>query len=104
MKPRSRREAPRPPPGLQALQSDDGDVVILSFAIPEGERPSALSPVESEVVALLLKGYSNREIARLRGTSVRTVANQVASVFRKLGVRSRLELVAHAAIALGPEE
>jgi DNA-binding CsgD family transcriptional regulator len=103
VKPRSRREPPRPPPDPQALQSEDGEVVILSFAIPDGE-PSALSPVESEVVALVLQGHSNSEIARLRGTSVRTVANQVASVFRKLGVRSRLELVAHAAIALGREK
>ncbi len=104
MKLRSRREPPHPPPELQALQSDDGEVAILSFAIPDGEQPRALSAVESEVVALVLQGHSNREIAVLRRTSVRTVANQVASVYRKLGVRSRLELVAHAAIALGREE
>jgi DNA-binding CsgD family transcriptional regulator len=30
----------------------------------------------------------------LRGVSPRTVANQIASVFRKLGVHSRLELQA----------
>ena len=37
---------------------------------------------------------SNTEIARTRGTSARTVANQVASLFRKLGIRSRAEAVA----------
>lgn len=33
-------------------------------------------------------------IARRRGTSPRTVANQIASIFRKHGVGSRAELVA----------
>lgn len=39
-----------------------------------------------------MTGASNEEIASLRGRSVNTVAKQVASLFRKLGVRSRLEL------------
>jgi DNA-binding CsgD family transcriptional regulator len=59
-----------------------------------GPRPEALTPVERNVVASILEGKSNREIARARGTSERTVANQVASVFGKLRVGSRAELVA----------
>jgi DNA-binding CsgD family transcriptional regulator len=39
-----------------------------------------------------LRGASNQDIARTRGVSVRTVANQLAAVYRKLGVRSRAEL------------
>jgi DNA-binding NarL/FixJ family response regulator len=35
---------------------------------------------------------SNAAIARERKTSVRTVANQVASLFRKTGARSRAEI------------
>jgi DNA-binding CsgD family transcriptional regulator len=35
---------------------------------------------------------SNSEIGRRRGTSGRTVANQMATIFRKLGVSSRAEL------------
>jgi DNA-binding NarL/FixJ family response regulator len=50
----------------------------------------------------LLEGKRNADIARERGTSVRTVANQVAAIFRKLKVRSRAELVATAAL-LGAE-
>jgi DNA-binding CsgD family transcriptional regulator len=46
------------------------------------------------VVELLQQGHSNSEIARLRSVSVQTVANQLASAFRKLEVRSRRELVA----------
>jgi DNA-binding CsgD family transcriptional regulator len=53
---------------------------------------------ESEVLLQLLEGLSNEEIATERGVSARTVANQVASVFRKLGVSSRGELVGSGAV------
>lgn len=85
---------PRQPPAeVAALESDDGSVVVLSFAIEEGPG-TGLSPAESEVAAHILKGRTNAQIATIRGASDRTVANQVANVFRKLGVSSRLELVA----------
>jgi DNA-binding CsgD family transcriptional regulator len=53
-----------------------------------------LTGAELEVAAALIEGASNQRIAGARGFSVRTVANQVASIFRKLGVRSRGELAA----------
>jgi len=52
-----------------------------------------LTRSESEVVDAIRRGASNADIARRRGTSVHTVANQIAGVFRKLGVHSRTELV-----------
>lgn len=55
---------------------------------------SELSPAEREVAALAREGLSNAEIARARGVAVRTIANQLASIFRKLGVGSRVELAA----------
>lgn len=53
-----------------------------------------LSLAEREVVQLIATGSSNATIAQRRGSSPRTVANQVASIFRKLRVHSRLELYA----------
>ena len=47
-----------------------------------------LSAAEREVLTLLLEGKSNREVARARGRSERTVANQVASILRKTGCAS----------------
>jgi DNA-binding CsgD family transcriptional regulator len=85
------------PRDLAALESSDGEIVVLSFALPP-ERGRKLTPAESEVARHLLAGLSNAEIAAARGSSSRTVANLVARVFRKLGVRSRLELVAFAAL------
>lgn len=71
----------------------DDELAVLSFPVAEPELPSSVTSAEREVVAHLLDGLSNAEIAELRGTSVRTVANQVASIFRKLGVQSRAELI-----------
>lgn len=51
-----------------------------------------LSPAETEVAQLALSGLTNSQIAERRGTSARTVANQMASLLRKLGVASRREL------------
>jgi DNA-binding CsgD family transcriptional regulator len=56
--------------------------------------PEQLSAAEREVTELMLSGLSNAEIAAFRGTALRTVANQVALIFDKLGVGSRGELVA----------
>jgi len=41
---------------------------------------------------LVMRGESNAAIARKRRCSPRTVANQIASVLRKLGASSRYEL------------
>jgi DNA-binding CsgD family transcriptional regulator len=69
---------------------------FLVLSEPAGAPPSApgLSPCEAEVAGLVLKGCSNDEIARERGVRYGTVANQLASVYRKLDVGSRVELIA----------
>lgn len=56
--------------------------------------PMRLTPGEKQVIALMFQGRSDAQIAKTRGTSVRTVLNQVTSIFRKLGVKSREELIA----------
>jgi DNA-binding NarL/FixJ family response regulator len=56
--------------------------------------PRTLSSAERAVAEAVLRGCSYAEIARERGSSPRTVANQLACAFRKLGVRSRAELAA----------
>jgi DNA-binding CsgD family transcriptional regulator len=101
MKRKRPRSRPRTPPAdVAALESEDGNIVVMSFAV--GERSGkGLTPAESDVVAQILKGRSNAQIAALRDASERTVANQIANAFRKLGVTSRLELVALAPL-LGP--
>lgn len=53
-----------------------------------------LSPAEVEVAMMALTGSTHRAIAHVRGVSERTVANQLASVYRVFGVRSKAELAA----------
>ena len=51
---------------------------------------------ERETVRLALQGLSNEEIAEIRQRKARTVANQLQSAYRKLGINSRAGL--HAVI------
>ncbi|WP_419910712.1 response regulator transcription factor [Hoeflea sp.] len=53
-----------------------------------------LTASEQDVVIMLLKGLSFREIADLRETREKTVRQQASSVYRKAGVASRNELAA----------
>jgi DNA-binding CsgD family transcriptional regulator len=75
----------------------------LELAPPEAEpsnrrqRPEetlGLSPREAEVLALLARGYTNREIAGELVISVRTAGVHVSHILRKLGVPNRIEAAA----------
>ena len=68
------------------------EYVVLSDDLVKSVQ--VLTPAEQTVLKLVLEARSNRDIAKQRGTSERTVANQLASIFRKTGTRSRAELVA----------
>ncbi len=52
-----------------------------------------LTPRQTDVLALLLKGYSNKLIARELNLSVETVKDHVAAVLRALNVSSRTQAV-----------
>jgi DNA-binding NarL/FixJ family response regulator len=66
--------------------------LVVSFPVPTVPWQADLTAAEIDVVHDVLAGLSNAQIGKKRGTALRTVANQVAAVFRKLGVSSRLEL------------
>ncbi|HXF09926.1 MAG TPA: response regulator transcription factor [Desulfuromonadaceae bacterium] len=53
-----------------------------------------LSRREQEVLALLAKGYLNKEIAELLGISLETVRMNVKHIYQKLHVRCRTEAAA----------
>ena len=54
-----------------------------------------LTPAEREVAWLTFKGFTNQEIANLRGTREGTIKAQNYAIFRKAGVKSRNQLLAH---------
>jgi len=64
------------------------------FAVPSVER---LTAREREVLGLLVRGNTNRQLAAVLGLSTRTVESHRANLMAKLGLASRVELVGYAA-------
>jgi ATP/maltotriose-dependent transcriptional regulator MalT len=63
------------------------------------EEPLGLTPHEDAVVALVVRGLTNREVARELFVSPRTVAYHLSNVYAKLGVTSRAQLRDRVAVA-----
>lgn len=95
-----------PPPGLTAytFSVDEDEYALLAFELPELELPPGLSPAERDVVRAVAAGQSNAAIAKARGTSANTVANQLRSIYAKLKVSNRMELVRRCAGGSTPDE
>jgi len=53
-----------------------------------------LSPRQSQILALMAEGYSDKEIARKIGVSYPTVRTHIDRIFREYGLRNRTEAVA----------
>jgi DNA-binding NarL/FixJ family response regulator len=58
-------------------------------------RQWGLSPSESEIALLLIKGLSMKEVAEARQVKEKTIRQQATSVYAKSGYAGRHELVAH---------
>ena len=57
---------------------------------------AALSARECDVLALIVSGYSNQEIADELGIARNTVKNHLRSILARLGVRNRAQAAAYA--------
>lgn len=66
---------------------------VLCVPSPDAVLDRFLSPAEKAVMRMRLEGKSHAEIAARRRTSRRTVANQVATAFHRLGVSCRSDLM-----------
>jgi DNA-binding NarL/FixJ family response regulator len=66
----------------------------LSAPAAGGETPKdfGLTRRELEIVAMIIAGYSNPDIAQRCSISEQTVKHHVSNIFNKLGVSNRLEL------------
>jgi DNA-binding NarL/FixJ family response regulator len=80
-------------------------VALGYVSVPRGLRRCVARPAfshrEREVLALVIEGLHNREIADRLFLAESTIKSHVASSFAKLGVRSRKEA---AALVLDPDE
>ena len=77
-----------PSPSPQGHRRSDEDVER------EIDERSSLTEREREMLRLLLQGRSNKEISALTYVSTDTVKSHLQNIYKKLGVKSRLEAVA----------
>ena len=59
-------------------------------------KKGVLTPREKEVLSILAKGYTNKEIAQTLSISERTVKSHLNNIFRKLNVTRRLKAILYA--------
>jgi DNA-binding CsgD family transcriptional regulator len=64
---------------------------------PAADALDGLASMARQVAALVMEGATNREIAARRFISVKTVEATLTRVYRKLGIRSRVDIVRLAA-------
>ncbi len=64
---------------------------------PASDALEGLAAMERQVAALVMEGATNREIAARLFISVKTVEATLTRVYRKLGIRSRVDIVRLAA-------
>lgn len=82
------------------------EVRIIAVPRPDLRLGSVLPPAELSVVRALIEGESYEDIAERRGTSVRTIANQITAVFRRMRLSGRSELLLRlfaSSLVLGPQ-
>jgi len=77
-------------------QMDASQVAINTIAFERSEggpQRSLLAPREQDVLALISRGFSNLEIARLQGVTVHRVQPHIKNLYGKLAVHSKNEAV-----------
>lgn len=61
--------------------------------VPRHPYPlTRLTPRDRDVIALVLAGHTNAEIARRLGLQLQTLKNTLSAIYDKLGVSTRLQL------------
>jgi DNA-binding NarL/FixJ family response regulator len=67
--------------------------VPQTAALTPSEQPNGLTLRQLEVISMLGRGFSNKEIARALDVAERTVKAHVSAVFEALNVRNRTQAV-----------
>jgi DNA-binding CsgD family transcriptional regulator len=79
--------------GMPVLQAR---IRALGAPAPSGGLPDGLSPREAQILSLVARGLSNREVGRRLSISEHTAANHVRSILRKTGCANRTEAASYA--------
>lgn len=88
--------------GLRYLDPAIAGKVIDGYARPsarpETDHAHNLSERETEILRLIARGYSNKEVAARLEISVKTVEAHKANAMRKLDITGRIDLVRYAVL------
>ena len=79
--------------GISTFAPEVTDILVRSIQKPQS-RFETLTPREREVLALMVKGMGNNEIANTLTIELSTVKSHVSSIFVKFGLASRMEVIA----------
>ncbi len=79
--------------GIATYAPEVTEILLQSLQKPKS-RFETLTPREHEVLALMVKGMANNEIADLLVISLSTAKSHVSNILDKLGVASRTEVIA----------
>ena len=77
--------------GQRCLQT--GNVTVMQVADTVGARVrDRLTPKEIQIIALIVQGCKNKDIANQLGTKEQVIKNYLRGIYDKTGVSDRLEL------------
>ena len=65
----------------------------LAYEEPAFKRPAELTSREREIFTFIATGHDNDQIAEKLSLAVQTVRNQVSTIYSKLGVKDRFEII-----------
>jgi DNA-binding NarL/FixJ family response regulator len=84
--------------GGRTFLSDDAQRTLMDTWLENGSPApdDPLTPRELEVVKLIAEAFNNRQIADTLGLSEKTVESHRTNLFRKLGMRDRVQIVRYA--------
>jgi DNA-binding CsgD family transcriptional regulator/tetratricopeptide (TPR) repeat protein len=71
-------------------------IAALGVAGPGAGLPDGISPREAQILELVARGLSNREVGEQLSISEHTAANHVRSILRKTGCANRTEAASYA--------
>jgi DNA-binding NarL/FixJ family response regulator len=77
---------------IRDVNDGRGHIPLSIQTLLEGRKAMRdLTPRELEVLRLVVRGLTNKEISNVLGSSANTIRNQTISIFEKLGVADRAE-------------
>lgn len=87
--------------GISTPATFDPDIGVNADDLAAARRFASLSPQQLRILALIVQGRLNKQIASELGVSEQTIKIHVSTIFRKLGVSTRTQAAVFAGSLTG---